>query len=242
MPLCSGNTTLLFSIAFYLRKKNRISPANLVPSGKAVSSILKVAASPFGLTYLPSVTILFMNLQCLRYGGEEAVSAYAVLAYLVSFMELLVQGVSDGAQPLLSLCKGQNDKKTLQKYTIWTFTIGICLGIISSILVFLLRYQIPVFYGTSDLAGTMIVHSAPAFALVMALYGLTKPAVSYFYATEALFFSTFLVYGEIILTLIIILVLPLTLGLDGVWCTMPSVQMILWVMSILFLAMRKKKI
>ena len=234
-------TTLLFSIAFFLKKENRISPKNLVPSGKAVSSILRVAVSPFGLTYLPSVTILFMNLQCLRYGGEEAVSSYAVLAYLVSFMELLVQGISDGAQPLLSLSKGQNDKKSLQKYTVWTFTIGISLGIISGILVYLLRYQIPVFYGTSDLAGSMIVHSAPAFALVMALYGLTKPAVSYFYATEALFFSTFLVYGEIMLTLVIIFGLPLIFGLDGVWYTMPSVQMILGVLSITFLTVRKKK-
>ena len=234
-------TTLLFSIAFFLKKENRISPKNLVPSGKAVSSILRVAVSPFGLTYLPSVTILFMNLQCLRYGGEEAVSSYAVLAYLVSFMELLVQGISDGAQPLLSLSKGQNDKKSLQKYTVWTFTIGISLGIISGILVYLLRYQIPVFYGTSDLAGSMIVHSAPAFALVMALYGLTKPAVSYFYATEALFFSTFLVYGEIMLTLVIIFGLPLIFGLDGVWYTMPSVQMILSVLSITFLTVRKKK-
>ncbi|MGN1180616.1 MAG: MATE family efflux transporter [Suilimivivens sp.] len=236
------SVTLLFSLAFYLKKKNRISLKNIVPSGHATSSILKVAASPFGLTYLPSVTIIFMNLQCLHYGGEEAVSAYAVLAYLVSFMELLVQGVSDGAQPLLSLSKGQNDKKTLQKYTVWTFAIGISLGIISGILVFLLRHQIPVFYGTSDLAGTIIVHSAPAFALVMALYGLTKPSVSYFYATEALFFSTFLVYGEIILTVIIILVLPLVLGLDGVWYTMPTVQMILSIMSILFLTVRKRKI
>ena len=234
-------TTLLFSIVFFLKKENRISLKNLIPSGKAVSSILKVAVSPFGLTYLPSVTILFMNLQCLRYGGEEAVSAYAVLAYLVSFMELLVQGVSDGAQPLLSLSKGQGNKKALQEYTVWTFAIGICLGMISGLLVFLFRNQIPVFYGTSDTAAAMIIHSAPAFAFVMALYGLTKPAVSYFYATEALFFSSFLVYGEIVLTLVIIFLLPLILALDGVWYTMPSVQMILGVMSILFLAMRKRK-
>lgn len=234
--------TLLFGIAFFLKRKNRISAKNLIPSGKAVSSILKVAVSPFGLTYLPSVTILLMNLQCLRYGGEEAVSAYAVLAYLVSFMELLVQGVSDGAQPLLSLSKGQGDKKNLQKYTVWTFAIGLCLGTVSGFLVFLLRRRIPVFYGTSDAAADMIIHSAAAFALVMVLYGLTKPAVSYFYATEALFFSSLLVYGEILLTLVIIFCLPLLFGLDGVWYTMPSVQIILSVMSILFLAIRKKKL
>ncbi|MGN0377386.1 MAG: MATE family efflux transporter [Suilimivivens sp.] len=233
--------TLIFSIAFYLKKKNRISLKNIIPAKNTVSSILKVAASPFGLTYLPSVTILFMNLQCLRYGGEEAVSAYAVLAYLVSFMEFLVQGVSDGAQPLLSLSKGKGDKKALQSYTVWTFTIGISLGLVSGLLVYLLRYQIPVFYGTSDRAAALIVHSAPAFALVMALYGLTKPSVSYFYATEALFFSSFLVYGEIVLTLVAIFALPLFFHLDGVWYTMPSVQIILGILSILFLIIRKRK-
>lgn len=232
--------TLLFIIAFYLKKKNRLSPKNIKPEKKAVSSILKVAVSPFGLTYLPSVTILFMNLQCLRYGGEEAVSAYAVLAYLVSFMELLVQGVSDGAQPLLSFSKGQGDHKTLQKYTKWTFATGILLGMISGTLVYLLRFQIPAFYGTSDQTAEMIIHSASAFALVMVLYGLTKPSVSYFYATEALAYSSFLVYGEVVLTIAMIFILPLFFSLDGVWYTMPAVQIILGIFSIFFLLKRKK--
>lgn len=227
--------TLVFSICFYLKKENRISPANLKPEKKAVFSILKIAASPFGLTYLPSVTIIFMNLQCLKYGGAEAVSAYAVLAYLVSFMELLVQGISDGAQPLLSLSKGKGDKKSLDFYTRFTFFLGISLGIVSGLLVWLLRYQIPVFYGTSALAAEMIVHSTPAFALVMALYGLTKPSVSYFYATKSLVRSSLLVYGEAALTIITIFALPMFFGLDGVWYTMPAVQILLGILSVIFL-------
>ena len=122
--VCGQSVTLALCLAFYLRKKNRIPFRNMKPDGKAVSSILRVAASPFGLTYLPSVTIIFMNLQCLKYGGEEAVSAYAVLAYLVSFMELLVQGISDGSQPLLSHSKGSGDTKSLKNYTRWTFFPG----------------------------------------------------------------------------------------------------------------------
>lgn len=91
-----------------------------------------------------------MNLQCLKYGGEEAVSAYAVLAYIVSFMELLVQGISDGSQPLLSLSKGAQDKKALKNYTRWTFLLGIGLGVLSGSSVYLSRYLIPAFYGTSE--------------------------------------------------------------------------------------------
>lgn len=226
--------TLLFSIAFYIRKKNRIAIKNMKPDLKAVISVLKVAASPFGLTYLPSVTIVFMNLQCLKYGGEQAVSAYAVLAYLVSFMELLVQGISDGAQPLISLSKGKGDEKALKSYTRLTFFLGIFLGSLSGALVYLLRFRIPVFYGTSGQAADIIVYSAPAFALVMALYGLTKPSVSYLYATKSLAKSGFLVYGEVILTVITIFTLPSLLGLDGVWYTMPFVQIVLSVFCIIF--------
>lgn len=234
--------TLIFALFFYSKKENRIDPSHIKPSGSAVKSILKVAASPFGLTYLPSITIILMNLQCTKYGGDEAVSAYAVLAYLVSFMELLVQGISDGAQPLLSLSKGQNDKKTLRSYTLLTFALGIGVGILSGSLMFLLRHQIPVFYGTSDAAAELIVHAAPAFSLVMALYGLTKPSVSYFYATEHLKQSSTLVYGEVLLTVGTILTLPIVLKLDGVWFTMPCVQIVLSVLAVLFLLTQKKEI
>lgn len=227
--------TLLFGIFFYLKKENRIPIKNIIPNKKSVSAILKVAVSPFGLTYLPSVTIIFMNLQCLKYGGEEAVSAYSVLAYIVSFMELLVQGISDGSQPLLSLSKGRQDKKALKNYTRWTFVLGIGLGILSGSFVYLARCLIPAFYGTGRQAAAFIVQSAPFFALVMVLYGLTKPTISYFYATGKLFQSGFLVYGEVVLTILTIFTLPMFLGLNGVWLTMPVVQIILSLCSLFFL-------
>ncbi len=227
--------TLFFGIAFYIKKKNRIPFSLLCPGKEVVLAILKVAASPFGLTYLPSVTIIFMNLQALKYGGEEAVSAYAVLAYIISFMELLVQGIGDGSQPLLSLSEGQGEKKALHTYAKWTFQLGISFGAAGALLFFLTRDMLPLFYGTSESAAVYIVHAAPAFALVMALYGLTKPAVSYLYATHRVGPSSLLVYGEISLTLLFIFILPLFLGLDGVWYTIPAVQCILAVCSILFL-------
>lgn len=227
--------TLILCIAFYVRKKNRIAFSNMRPDKKTILSILKVALSPFGLTYLPSVTIIFMNLQALKYGGEEAVSAYAVLAYIISFMELLVQGIGDGSQPLLSLSEGKGDKKSLGLYTKWTFSLGIGFGLMGAVIFVLVRNVLPVFYGTSPAAAAYIIYATPAFALVMALYGLTKPAVSYFYATHQVVRSSLLVYGEIVLTLLFIFVLPLFMGLDGVWYTIPSVQVVLGVCCILFL-------
>ena len=175
-----------------------------------------------------------MNLQSMNYGGEEAVSAYAVLAYIISFMELLVQGIGDGSQPLLSLCQGGNDTKTLKTYSKWTFTLGIGFGTAGAVIFYLMRGLIPVLYGTSGAAAAYIVYATPAFALIMALYGLTKPAVSYFYATHRMVRSNLLVYGEIVLTLIFIIILPLIWGLNGVWFTIPAVQVVLGIASLIF--------
>ena len=232
--------TLLFGIAFYLRKSNRIPLTNLKPRLSSVTAILKVAVSPFGLTYLPSVAILLMNLQCLKYGGEEAVSAYAVMAYLVSFVELFVQGISDGSQPLLSLSKGKGDDKSLKSYTRWTFCLTLGLGFLSGAATYLCRNLIPSFYGTSAEAGTLFIRYTAAFSLVMLLYGLTKPAVSYFYATHQLSYSGFLVYGEVAITVITIFMLPLVIGLEGVWLTTPLAQLILGICSIVFLIKGQK--
>ena len=227
--------TLVLCIAFYIKKKNRIPFSSMRPEKETVLSILPVAVSPFGLTYLPSVTIIFMNLQALKYGGEEAVSAYAVLAYIISFMELLVQGIGDGSQPLLSLSEGRGDRKALKTYARWTFALGIGFGMAGAAVFLLVRNMIPAFYGTSPKAGGYIVHAAPAFALVMALYGLTKPAVSYFYATHRIIRSNLLVYGEIALTLLFIFLLPVYMGLEGVWYTIPAVQTVLSICCLFFL-------
>lgn len=233
--------TLIFCIAFYIRKENRISFSDMRPCKEIIGSILRVAVSPFGLTYLPSVTIIFMNLQALKYGGSEAVSAYAVLAYIISFMELLVQGIGDGSQPLFSLSQGKGDQKALKTYMRWTFSLGIGFGVAGAVLFLLVRNLIPVFYGTSPQAAAYIIYAAPPFALIMALYGLTKPAVSYFYATHKIVRSGLLVYGEILLTLVLIYVLPLFMGLNGVWYTIPCVQVILGICSLIFLCIKNQQ-
>lgn len=232
--VCGQAVTFIFCILFFLKKKNRIPLSTLVPKKELILSILPVAASPFGLTYLPSVTIIFMNLQAMKYGGEEAVSAYAVLAYIISFMELLVQGIGDGSQPLLSFSQGRGDAKALKTYAKWTFLLGIGFGCLGAVCFCLSRNLLPILYGTSPKAAQYIIHATPAFSLIMALYGLTKPAVSYLYATHRVVRSGFLVYGEILLTLLFVFTLPLFLRLDGVWYTIPAVQTVLGLCCIFF--------
>lgn len=236
--VCGQVLTLILCLCFFLRKPTRGFLRNLKPDARVIASIVKVGISPFGLTYLPSITIIFMNLQTLKYGDTAAVSAYAILAYILSFMELLIQGISDGSQPLLSLNQGAGNTKKLHTYRRWMFFLALISGAISGILVVVCRHQIPILFGGSKEAAAYILDCSAAFGIALFLYGFSKPAIAYFYAIDQTVPSTIMVYGEVLLTVAFIYMLPLFWGLTGVWYTMPLAQLCLSLIGGWFL--RKK--
>lgn len=238
--VCGQALTLLLCFCFFLRKPYRGFWRHIKPDAPLIASILKVGVSPFGLTYLPSVTIIFMNLQILKYGGTAAISAYAILAYLLSFMEILIQGISDGSQPLLSLNQGAGNLKKLHTYRKWMFALALFFGALSGLAVVLFQRTLPGLFGASPEAAAYIYESAPAFGIALFLYGFSKPAIAYFYAVHEIVPSTIMVYGEVLLTIGLIYLLPLGFGLMGVWYTMPLVQFLLSAIGGLFL--RKKRV
>lgn len=233
--VCGQVLTLVLCLGFFLRKPYRSVFRHLKPDTSLIKSILKVGASPFGLTYLPSITIIFMNLQTLKYGGTPAVSAYAILAYILSFMELLIQGISDGSQPLLSLSRGGGKIKELKTYRKWMFLLAVGFGAISGIVTVALQDQMAFLFGASPEASAHIADSALPIGIALLLYGFSKPAISYFYAINQTTPSSIMVYGEVALTVGLIYLLPLFFDLMGVWYTMPLVQLLLSLIGIFFL-------
>lgn len=238
--VCGQVLTLILCIGFYLRKPYRQIIHYLKPNFKLLKDIITVGISPFGLTYLPSITIIVMNLQTLKYGGTAAVSAYAILAYILSFMELLVQGIGDGSQPLLSLSQGAGKTKELHIYQKWMFMLALAFSAVSGLLTVLFQNQIPILFGGSAEAGTYILDAALPLGIALFLYGFSKPSISYFYATHQITPSTLMVYGEVLLTIALIYILPLFFGLMGVWYTMPLVQVLLSLIGAWFLRRENK--
>ena len=83
--------------------------------GKKVCRIVQIGIAPFGLSLSPMISLLFMNRFCLSYGGETAVASYACIAYGLTIVYLLMQGVGDGSQPLMSLHYGEGKTKEVDR-------------------------------------------------------------------------------------------------------------------------------
>lgn len=216
---------VIAALFILFNKKNRLSLQNYMLSSTLILKIFKVALSPFGLSLSPSVIIVFANWQCINYGGNAAVAAYAVLSYVLCTAQLLVQGVGEGSQPLVSYYKGAKEIKTINYIRKKTLTLAVAIGVLTAILIIFIKGSIPVIFGASPEASSIIENALPIFACAFPLMAISRGSSAYFYAIEHSNYASTLVYLEpLLFTPVTMLLLPLIFDLNGVWLAVPITQ------------------
>lgn len=94
----------VWALNFLFGKKSilRIRKKNLIPDTKIVASIVALGVSPFIMQSTESLVLISLNNQLLKYGGDLAVGAMAIMNSIMQIMLLPLLGLSMGAQPILS--------------------------------------------------------------------------------------------------------------------------------------------
>lgn len=221
-----GQFATMLPCLFGLAKEGcRAAPARLCPVRKKLMPILRIGISPFGLAVAPYLILIMMNKFSMIYGGSVAVAAYSLVSYLVSFAQLLLQGIGDGCQPLLSLYAGQGKQETVLKLRNYAYLFALGTAGIYGTAVFLLRRRLPDWFGVSAAAADLTIRILPVFCFTFLLYAVTRVTTSFLYATRQNRQAYGIIYGEpVVVLLLLSFVLPRFLGLDGVWLTIPLAQ------------------
>ena len=206
--------------------------------GKALG-ILKVAVAPFGLTLCPMLSLMLINRACMQSGGASAVACYACIAYAVTIVQLLMEGVGDGSQPLMSRSFGEGRPDRLKSVRRMAYTAALLLALLSDGLLFALRDKIGPLFGASGSVAAAVAEVMPVFLLGMGFYGISRVATSGFYATGRNLPAYLCVYAEPTLLLILLWILPGQLGQAGVWWSVVLSQILTAVLA-LFLQLRTK--
>lgn len=171
------------------------------------------------------VTFLF-NLLMMHYVGEDGVAAITIIQYSQFLLNALYMGFSQGISPVIGFNYGSQNHKQLQQ----VFRTALIFIGVTSVGVFLF----------AELAGSLIVgiFALPGSAVYeMARHGFTIFAVSFLFSGLNIFASalfTALSNGRIsaiisfVRTFVLIVaslaVLPLILGLDGIWLAIPIAE------------------
>lgn len=125
----------LFALNFLFGKKSilKIRKKYLKLDKKIVGSILALGIAPFIMQATESLVLVSLNNQLSRFGGDLAIGAMTIMSSIMQIILLPANGLTQGAQPIISYNYGAKNidrvKKTF-KYTVLatlSYTFFMCL-------------------------------------------------------------------------------------------------------------------
>ena len=185
---------------------------NAGESGSLCKSIFKVGLAPFRLTLTPNISLVIINRFSASYGGEKAIATYACISYIICIIYLVLQGVGDGSQPLMSQYYGEKKTAELNEVKRMAYIFAIILAFIGCAIMYLGRWHIGTLFGSSDAVNIETAKIIPIFLISVPFVAITRISTAGFYATEKAVLSYILTFIEPVLMLVLMLILPPLLG------------------------------
>lgn len=222
---CYGKGKLTFQLPY-----KAVIPAAL--------QICKIGLAPFGLTLVPNISLVIINKFSTFYGGEQAIATYACISYIIWIVYLVLQGVGDGSQPLMSIFYGRKDAKTLHEIKVLAYSFAMLLAVCGAFFLYSLRDHIGLLFGTSPEVNAGIIEIMPIFLISVPFVAVTRIATAAFYATEKSTLSYILTFLEPVAMLILMLVLPpLFGGQIMIWWSTVLARIIMAVLALVLTAL-----
>ena len=170
-----------------------------------------------------------------------AVTCYATVSYISCVAMLLLQGVSDGSQPLVSLAYGEGDLPSRKSCA--QSGVPIRRGCVGNL------HGRPVLYagktpqkssGASPQVTQEVARILPIFIVGFLFASISRVTTAFFYAINQNVHAYLLIYGEPLLLFLLLLVLPTAIGIQGTWLAVPISQIVTAAASLLLIWKEKQ--
>ena len=190
-----------------------------------------------------SLVGMLYNFQLMRLIGEDGVSAYGVLMYVQFIFVAIFIGYSIGSAPVVSFHFGAQNhgelKSLLRKSVLLMSSGGVLLTVAARLLAALLAH---LFVGYDAVLFGLTTHAFRLFSWSFLLAGFNIFTSGFFTAlnngaiSAAISFLRTLVFQTAS-----VLILPLLLGVDGIWWAITVAEIFAFLISLLFLFLKRNK-
>lgn len=192
-----------------------------------------------------AVSILIINLTVIRLLGADGVAAFTAINYLNLIGVLLFLGISDGLIPVLSFNFGAGNHERVKQLFRFAVVVNMNIGIIVFIVLQLAGSKaILLFFDSSEnQAFRIAADGLQLFAFVFLVNGLNVLIISYFTALgEAKNSFIIAVLRGLVFLLAGVTILPIFIGINGVWAAIPLAELLALGVALLLLHRTHKKI
>ena len=210
---------MLFGLCSY--RIGRGNKCNMAFAGE----ILRSSLAPFGVNFVSSLVLLFTNYFALMAGGTAAVSAYGVMSYAVYTYDYVFQGVCDGVQPVISYCVGADDVAQKKRAVRSAIILLAVLSVLFALITPLMIWCLPRLFAVSAQAEVFMRSGLIIYAFSYPFKAAVKFLCALHYSHKKVWLANLCTYIDpLIFTPLFLVLLPMGLGMDGIWAALPLTQ------------------
>lgn len=207
---------------FSKRSAIRVQRKYLLPDGPVLRQIAALGISPFIMQSTECLVSIVFTRGLKIYGSDLYVGTYTILHSVSQLIFIPANGFSFGAQPIISYNYGAGKYGRVRR----CFRIMTCVLLGYTLLFYLLIYCFPrllagMFTSNAELLA-LSAEKLPVFMFGMSIFGLQMGAQSMLLGTGQAKVSLFIAcLRKVILLTPLALLLPLAIGVDGVYLAEP---------------------
>lgn len=226
----------LIIVAYFFNKKWMLHFVRPKFRGCVLTRTLSNGVSEFFSNLVSGVVMLLFNRSMLHYAGENGVAASTIIFYVFSFMNAVYMGYMLGTSPMFSYFYGEQNREKLRKLKALSLKLIGALGIATTILTVLSSRQlIGIFTGPDNPAYAMALHGNRLFSAALLIAGFNTFSSALFTALGNGLISAVISFSRTFVFLAgCILILPVFLGIDGLWLSVPIAECMALVLSVCF--------
>lgn len=234
----------IFPLIYFLRKNSSL--LHLKKTKLEIKPILNACgngSSELMSNISSSVVSMIYNFQLMKYVGEDGVSAYGVLMYVQFIFVAIYIGYAIGCAPITGYHFGARNHNELKNMLRKSSFLSAVSGVVLTILAILLSSPLAkIFVGYDKELYELTRHAFRLFAYSFLLAGFNIFTSSFFTAlnngavSAAISFMRTLIFQTSS-----VLMLPIFLGVDGIWWAITVAEFFAFILSLIFLFAKRKK-
>ncbi len=182
------------------------------------------------------------NFVFMKYLGEDGVAAFSIACYIMPFIFMTGNAISQSAQPIISYNHGSGDLSRVLEARKVAMLTAVVLGVlVSFLLAGGIKYVAALFLSTDTNAYHIAAEGIPFMAIGFSLAIINVTAIGYFQSVERALPATIYSLSRGVLFLVpSFLIMPLIAGTVGIWLSLPVAEL-LTLMLIAFSWLKSRK-
>ncbi len=227
---------LLILSTHFIRGKHTVRLTKWKMSWRNVKRIFANGIPSFIIECSAGIVIFTFNQRLLSISGNLAVSAYSIIANLSLIASAIFTGVGQAIQPIVSINYGAKKRHRILDTGRLGILVAMTLGVIFYVLGLLFPEQLAKIFvrDVSEIAH-LVVPGIRLYFFAFLLMGVNIVMNSYVQSKEQAKTSLILsLMRGLVLIIILLMVLPEFLGIEGVWLTMPATELLTLFISVQF--------